>query len=119
MNRRDGALDLLKWLALLAMVLDHRTAATFVGWIADDGKGVPRNIALLLIGSRTYAAEGTTGLARSDVAAAKHNPAFAFSGYSVTGKPVAAPQGEYHLAMIGHFGTVRLLCPLGHTIAIK
>ncbi|WLG22849.1 TraX family protein [Pseudomonas sp. FP1154] len=32
MNRRDGALDLLKWLALLAMVLDH---LRYVGYSAD------------------------------------------------------------------------------------
>ncbi|WP_218187521.1 TraX family protein, partial [Pseudomonas sp. SHC52] len=32
MNRRDGALDLLKWLALLAMVLDH---LRYVGFSAD------------------------------------------------------------------------------------
>lgn len=32
MSRRDGALDLLKWLALLAMVLDH---LRYVGYSAD------------------------------------------------------------------------------------
>lgn len=32
MNRRDGALDLLKWLALLSMVLDH---LRYVGFSAD------------------------------------------------------------------------------------
>ncbi|MCG6573263.1 conjugal transfer protein TraX [Pseudomonas sp. AF32] len=32
MNQRDGALDLLKWLALLAMVLDH---LRYVGFSAD------------------------------------------------------------------------------------
>ncbi|MDO7896428.1 TraX family protein [Pseudomonas citrulli] len=41
MSRRDGALDLLKWLALLAMVLDH---LRYVGFSAD-GLYVPGRLA--------------------------------------------------------------------------
>ena len=105
--------------APLAMVLDHQVTTTFVGWIADDKAGVPQNIALLLIGEKTYRVVGTTGLARVDVAAARHNPAFISSGYAVTGKPRIVPQGEYRLAMVAQSGATGALCPLGRTIAIK
>ena len=40
-GRRDGALDLLKWLALLSMVLDH---LRYVGWQVD-GLYVPGRLA--------------------------------------------------------------------------
>jgi len=105
--------------APLAMVLDHRVATTFVGWIADDKSGVPQNIAVILAGDKTYRIVGTTGLARPDVAAAKHNSAFISAGFSMAGRPSALPQGEYRLAMAAQLGTVRELCPLGRIIAIK
>ncbi|QGA52502.1 MULTISPECIES: TraX family protein [Pseudomonas] len=39
MNRRDGALDLLKWLALLSMVLDHLRYVGFsVDWLYVPGR---------------------------------------------------------------------------------
>jgi hypothetical protein len=39
MNQRDGALDLLKWLALLAMVLDHlRYVGYSVDWLYVPGR---------------------------------------------------------------------------------
>ncbi|WP_223566514.1 TraX family protein, partial [Pseudomonas sp. A-RE-6] len=39
MSRRDGALDLLKWLALLAMVLDHLRYVGFsVDWLYVPGR---------------------------------------------------------------------------------
>lgn len=106
-------------LAPLAIVLNHRVATTFVGWIADDKNGVPRDIAVLLIGDGTYEIVGTTGLARADVAAATHKPAFIASGFSATGRPLIVPQGEYQLALMARFGSTRLLCPLNRTIAIK
>lgn len=105
--------------APLAMVLDHRVAVTFVGWIAGDKSGVPQNVAVILAGDKTYRIVGTTGLARPDVAAAKHNSAFISAGFSVAGRPTALPQGEYRLAVVAQVGTARELCPLGRIIAIK
>lgn len=105
--------------APLAMVLDHRVATTFVGWIADDESGVPQNIAVILAGDKIYRIVGTTGLARPDVAAAKNSSAFISAGFSMAGRPSVLPQGEYRLALMAQVGVARELCPLGRIIAIK
>lgn len=105
--------------APLAMVLDHRVAVTFVGWIAGDKAGVPQNIAVILSGDKTYRIVGTTGLARPDVAAANQNSAFISAGFSMAGRPSVLPQGEYRLAVVAQVGATRKLCPLGHIVAIK
>lgn len=105
--------------ARAAMVIDHRVPVTFVGWAGDDRDGVPARIVFLLIGKKTYGVAGTTGLPRKDVTEAMHNPAFALSGFSVSGDPAAIPQGEYHPALIERFGTSDRLCLISRTIAVK
>src|SRR5690348_732597 len=80
--------------APMAIVVDHRVPLTFVGWAADDKRGVPREIVFILVGDKAWEVEGKTGLPRPDVVNAKHNPAFANSGFSVTGNPASIPQGE-------------------------
>lgn len=105
--------------APMAIVVDHRVPVTFVGWAADDKLGVPSEISFMLVGDKAWGIFGKTGLPRPDVVDAKHNPAFANSGYSVSGRPASIPQGEYHAALIEHFGSTERVCPLGRTIAIK
>jgi hypothetical protein len=106
--------------APMAIVADHQVPLTLVGWAADDKHGVPLEIVFVLMGSdKNWGVVGKAGLPRPDVVDVQHNPAFADSGYSITGDPAAIPQGEYHAVLIERFGKTENVCPLGRTIAVK
>lgn len=115
------SLDAISWRpAPGAVVLDHHANVEFQGWAADNALGVPEKITFLLIGSGgTFAVAGATGQQRTDVAAARKNPAFVKSGYAVDADLNDVPQGEYLAALLELFPAGARYCELGKTVAIK
>lgn len=81
--------------------LDHRGTGEFAGWVGDRAsKQVPPTFKLVLTGAQDFAAQGTTGVARPDVASATGVPAFATAGYQMNASVAGVPVGKYGITVV-------------------
>lgn len=84
---------------------DKSNSATFEGWATNATGLMPANaIRILLIGTKSYAIGGSTGLERPDVAAAVGKAA-ATSGFRVAVPVLQIPQGTYSTRIEGADGS--------------
>lgn len=83
---------------------DVATSATFEGWAANTELMPANAIRIVLIGDKSYAVEGTTGLDRPDVAAAVGDGAGA-SGFRIAVPVLEIPRGVYSARIEGADGS--------------
>lgn len=73
---------------------DPTAGAIFEGWATDTSGAAAGGIRVVLVGTKSYMAEGTTGLKRADVAAAVGQAAET-SGFRVAVPVLGVPKGTY------------------------
>lgn len=85
------------------------------GWAADTAVAAPASFVLAVIGDRVVAT-GSTGGARSDVAAAFHDERLADSGFTLP-LPAEAAGQRIRLFAMAHSGALKELTPPGGVVA--
>lgn len=92
------------------------SGAIFEGWATDAGGADAGRIRVVLVGTKTYMMEGTTGLKRPDVAAAVGEAAEK-SGFRVAVPVLGLPKGDYSARIEGIDGSFS--CPTRLRIVVN
>lgn len=100
--------------------LDHRGTGAFAGWVGDRAsKKVPPTFQLVLIGANDYAAQGTTGVPRPDVASATGIPSFSTAGYQMNANISGVPVGKYGVTIVYSVDGKHMACATKVQITVE
>lgn len=113
-------LDVVNYGTASGAAIDHLGSADFQGWVGDSATGkVPASLWLVLDGAQAFYAPARTGVGRPDVAASKHNRAFAQAGFNVTTYLPGLPVGDYRVAIYYRIDGREMVCPTQVTVSVQ
>lgn len=119
-NDSECSVDRINHQTAAGMAVDHLGASIFTGWVGDRiTYTVPTAIRLVLAGADSYWATGETGYPRPDVAAFKHVPAYAKSGFRVHASMYAVPVGDYTMEIVHQVDGKWVRCVTGTRVSVQ
>lgn len=94
-------------------------ATIFGGWAATSDRKNPNQIILVLKGTESFQAPGSTGGERADVAKAFNSPGLTRSGFNLIVDTSALPEGTYQVMILEPGTNSPTLCDTHKSLALN